>query len=291
MAARVLAPHFDVTVFEADTRIGGHSHTVDVTWEGRSYAIDTGFIIYNEGTYPGFTTLLEELRVPTQPSDMSLSIASEHTGVEWCTASADRYFAQRRNLLRPGAYQLVAEIARFNHLARRYARAPGPADESLGEFLRRHWFSKTFGRSYILPMCAALWSTSVERARDLPFEALAAFMGNHHLLRLGGQPTWRTVTGGSRRYVDALAASLRDRIHTATPVREIRRLDDGVEVRTDAATTRFDRVVLAVHSDQALRLLGDPSRAYRKNKASCGSLQTNSFAARLPLAGRFSIGV
>jgi predicted NAD/FAD-binding protein len=274
VAARRLDRNHDVSVFEADTRIGGHVNTIDVTVDGRDYAVDTGFIVYNERNYPQFTRLLRELGVTTQPTDMSFGVSDEVTGLEYCGTNLNTLFAQRRNLLRPSYLRLLTEIAHFNRAARGLVadeprwgtgdRLPTGAnadqddeEESIAAFVDRHGYSDAFRRQFLVPFGASIWSADPKTFTDFPIRAYARFMHNHGLLELRDRPRWRTITGGSRRYVDALVAPFTDRIRVASPVHKIVSRDTGVEVLTDRGPETFDRVVLAVHSDQALRLLGD----------------------------------
>jgi predicted NAD/FAD-binding protein len=280
VAAHMLHPHHDVTVFEADSRIGGHVNTIDVTVDGRDYAVDTGFIVYNERNYPHFTRLLRDLRVETQPTDMSFGVSDATTGIEYAGSNLNTLFAQRRNLLSPSYVRFLTEIARFNRAARRLVddeprwhtddRLPAPSaspeeEESLADFVARHGYSDTFVQRFLVPFGAAIWSADPETFTRFPVRAYARFMHNHGLLELRDRPQWRTITGGSRTYVDALVAPFADRIRVATPVQKIvpREQSNTVEVLTEHGPETFDRVIVASHSDQALRLLGDPTPAER----------------------------
>jgi predicted NAD/FAD-binding protein len=269
VAARVLSRRNDVHVFEADDRIGGHTHTVDVAIGDRIHAVDTGFIVYNEDTYPSFTRLLAQLGVSTQPSDMSFGLRCDRTGLEWGSLGLAGVFAQRRNLLRPSFHRMLRDVFRLGR--------EGPAlidsgDEkvTLGDFLHGGGYSQTFVEHYVLPMGAAIWSASPTKFLDMPARSFVRFFANHGLLGNGARPQWRVLSGGSRQYLAPLTAPFRDRIRTRCPVDRIRRDHEGVRLHAAGREERFDRVVLAVHSDQALRLLEDPSAAERAILGSIG---------------------
>ncbi len=249
----------DITLFEADDRIGGHTHTVDVEWEGERHAVDTGFIVYNEPNYPNFTALLGELGVATQESDMSFSVHCERTGLEYNGHTLNTLFAQRSNLLRPSFLRMVREILRFNR------EAVGLLDQrddsmSLGAYLEAGRFAPSFVDHYIVPMASALWSAPPGQILEFPARHFAAFFKNHGFLEVGRRPQWRVIRGGSQRYVEALTAPFLDRIRLSSPVRSVLRLPRGVEVTVAGRPAEwFDEVVIAVHSDQALRMLADAS--------------------------------
>jgi predicted NAD/FAD-binding protein len=262
--ARLLHRAHDVTVFEADHRIGGHTHTVDVEIDGENHAIDTGFIVYNERTYPNFTGILRNLGVPTQPSEMSFSVHCERTGLEWASRGLNGVFAQRRNLLRPSFRRMLREILRFNREAKDLLDT---RDEkvTLGDYLAGAGYSSEFVGRYIIPMGAAIWSADPSEFLSFPARSFVRFFHNHGLLDRKDRIRWRVVTGGSQQYVDALTAPFKDRIRTGMPVRSLRRGLDRVGVETrDGQIWPFDRVVLALHSDQALRMLADPSELERR---------------------------
>ncbi|MET0377359.1 MAG: FAD-dependent oxidoreductase [Spongiibacteraceae bacterium] len=265
-AAYRLAPTCDITVFEASDAIGGHTATVDVLVDGVAYAIDTGFIVFNDWTYPNFIALMDELGVASQPSEMGFSVNCPRSGFEYCGSSLNGLFAQRRNLLRPQFWRMLADILRFNREALRVLDADSPdAGLTLGEYLRRNHYSDYFCERYLVPMGAAIWSSSTRAMRDFPLLFFVRFFRNHGLLSVSERPQWRVLTGGSRSYLTPLTASYRERILTSTPVRAIRRDDDGVDVVTDRfGEQRFDQVVIATHADQALALLSDASAAERE---------------------------
>ncbi len=251
-----LGERHDVTLFEATDRSGGHVHTVRVDTPRGVQAIDTGFIVFNRPDYPKFTRLLEELDVPTQHSDMSLGIRCDVSGIEWCgSRSLNRVFGQRRNLLRPGFYRMLAEIMRF---ARAAPGAQASDYASIGEFLRKERFNGNFRERYLLPMGAALWSCSEAEFAEFPVRFVVEFLDRHHLLDpLGTRPAWRCIQGGSQRYVEALIARFRGRLRLATPIKRVSRNRDSVMLTTREETFRHDEVVLACHADEALAMLAD----------------------------------
>lgn len=258
VSAHLLHPRHEITVFEAEPRIGGHVSTVDVVADGVHHPIDTGFIVYNERTYPLFTRLLARLGVETQASEMSFGLSCERSGLEWASRGLGAVFAQRRNLLRPSFLRMLRDVLRFNREARVLAGTP-QEKATLGDFLCGAGYSRAFVEHYIVPMGAAIWSAEPDAFLRFPAATFARFFENHGLLEANPQLPWRVVTGGSRRYVEKLVAPFRDRILTGTPVLAIRRHRRFVEVATPGGSDQFDRVVLAVHSNQALRLLADPS--------------------------------
>jgi predicted NAD/FAD-binding protein len=260
VAAHRLHRAHEITLFEADARLGGHVNTVAVA---KDVAVDTGFIVYNERTYPGFTRLLAELGVATRPSDMSFGVRCERSGLEWASRGLASLLADPRNALRPALWRMLRDLPRFQRAARALLAAP-EEKLTLGEFLAGRGFTRELAELCVVPMGAAIWSAAPERLLEFPAVSFARFFENHGLLSLWGAPRWRVVAGGSRRYVDALVAPFRARIRTRTPVRAVRRTERGVEVVAGGVSERFDRVVLAVHSDQALGLLAAPSALERR---------------------------
>ncbi|MCU1455700.1 MAG: putative Flavin-containing amine oxidase [Acidimicrobiales bacterium] len=257
-------PEHELTVFEADDRVGGHANTVRVDLADETHHVDTGFIVYNDRNYPVFSRLLADLGVATQPSDMSLAVQDERSGLEWGT-NRRRLFADRRNALRPGFVSMVAEILRWNRLGTRLLAAPATGDrpEPVGHFLARHHFSRRFLAGYLTPLAAAIWSADPSTIAAFPVVTMCRFLQNHGMLSLGDQPAWRTITGGSRSYVDALTAGFADRIRTGTAVDKVQRHGGGIDVVHAGGIETFDRVVMALHSDQALDLLADADRLER----------------------------
>lgn len=259
-AAWLLSRRFQVSLFEADSRLGGHTHTVEVDTADGRLALDTGFLVHNRRTYPHLVRLFDELDVATQDSDMSFSVVDPQSGLEYGSRGAAGFFAQPRNILRPAHYRLLSEIVRFNREGQALLTRAGYEGLTLGDFLAERRFDTTFTRHYLLPMASAIWSAPLDAMTAFPAFTFLRFFQNHGLLGLTGQPTWRAVVGGSHRYIPALTAPLSGRVFTGTPVERITRESDGVTVRfTTRAPESFDHVVLACHGDQALRLLGDPS--------------------------------
>ncbi|MDJ0521981.1 MAG: FAD-dependent oxidoreductase [Planctomycetota bacterium] len=261
VSAYLLSRSHDVTVFEAGARAGGHTNTIDVSLGGTIHHVDTGFIVFNRPNYPLFVRLLEELDVAVQPTDMSFSVQSEADDLEWCGSGLGAFFAQRRNLLRRAHWRLLREILRFNR------SAPALLTEEEGaftlrEYLAREGYSPALSDLYIVPMAAALWSADPGTVLDFPAHYFVRFFENHGFFKVKGRPDWLAIRGGSQRYVEKLIAGFRDRIRTRTPVQSVRRDDEGVEIETEAhGRERFDAVVISTHSDQALRMLADPSPA------------------------------
>lgn len=257
VAARLLSRRFEVTVFEAAGRVGGHTNTINVHLDGRDHHIDTGFIVFNHATYPCFTRLLAQLAVPTMETEMSFSVQCARTGLEYNGTSLNTLFAQRSNLVAPGFLGMVRDILRFNREGPAQARRL--PDASVGAFLAACRYGTRFRDHYLVPMGAAIWSCPPGAFLAFPVRFVMDFFANHGMLQVSGRPVWRVVKGGSARYVEALVPPFLDRIRLRTPVRGILRDELGVRVRTDAGEERFDEVVLACHADQALALLEDPT--------------------------------
>lgn len=258
VAAYLLQREHDVTVFEMDDRIGGHTHTVDVEVDGESQAVDTGFIVYNEKTYPNFVRLMEQLGVATRPTDMSFGISCERTGVEWGSRGYDAIFAQRRNLVQPAFWKMLRDVLRFNRESRSLLEAEGEK-ATLGEYLSGAGYSRRFIDHYVVPMGAAIWSADPDQFLDFPAAMFVRFFENHGLLEAPPKLQWRVIAGGSSSYLEPLTAPFRDRIRTSTELRGLRRRKSCVEVITRDGLERFDHVVLAMHSDQVLTRLLDAS--------------------------------
>ena len=260
-AAHLLARQHQVHLFEAQGRLGGHTHTHDIELDGESYVIDSGFIVYNDRTYPNFLQLLDRLGISGRKTHMSFSVKCERTGLEYAGSSLSSLFAQRSNLLRIGYLNMLLEILRFNRQVRSRV---GELDgwERLGNYLDRNGYSSRFVDHYIVPMAAAIWSASHERVLDLPLEFFARFFLNHGLLNLTDRPQWYVIEGGSRSYIAPLTAPYRENIREDARVVSIKRGTDGVVLRFEGGhSQRFDHVVLACHSDQALALLEHPTDA------------------------------
>ncbi len=257
-AAHALAPHHRLTLFEASHRPGGHSHTHDITHAGRHYAIDTGFIVFNNRTYPGFVGLLNRLGIASRPTTMSFSVRHDALDLEYNGASLAHLFAQNRNLVRPGFFRMLRDIARVGAHARAAANSPAKP-QTLRDFVIERRLSREFVEWYLVPMTSAIWSASDNSTLDLPFDFFRTFFQNHGFFDMGERPIWRTVIGGSRTYVNAILAPLTGSLRLACPVRTITRLNPGVAILSAAGPETFDAVVLATHSDTALSLLTDPS--------------------------------
>lgn len=263
VAAYLLHQDHEVTVFEGADYIGGHTNTVEVRMEGQTYAVDTGFIVFNDWTYPNFIALLRKLGVASQPSDMSFSVTCERTGLEYNGNSLNTLFAQRRNLFRPSFYRMIRDILRFNRESLELLTRPEPGP-SLGSYLESHRYSREFIDHYIVPMGAAIWSASQETMWGFPARYLIQFFKNHGMLSVDKRPTWRVIKGGSQRYAEKLIESFRHRIHLSSPVESMARFPGYVEIRAhmqgrNYQALQFDHVVIATHSDQALSMLADPS--------------------------------
>jgi uncharacterized protein len=264
VAAYHLSRAHDVTVYEACAHIGGHTNTVDVEHQGRQYAVDTGFIVYNDWTYPEFITLLDELQVPWQPSQMSFSVRCENSGLEYNGTNINSLFAQRRNFARPSFLRMVADILRFNRRAPQLL-ASDPQSLSLGDYLDQEGYSRYFVDHYIIPMGAAIWSSRPMDMLRFPARFFVEFFANHGFLSVDDRPTWRVIQGGSREYVKRLIAPFASRIALNTPVASLQRQPNRVAVRLkNGSVENFDQVFIACHSDQALHLLSDPSHEERE---------------------------
>jgi predicted NAD/FAD-binding protein len=262
VVARRLHREHEVTVYEAAGHIGGHTHTHDVEIDGGRLQIDTGFIVFNDWTYPNFIALLAELGVESQPSAMSFSVRNEASGLEYNGTTLNTLFAQRRNLLRPAFYRFILEILRFNREAPELLDATG--ETALGDYLDSHGYSRDFIDNYLVPMGAAIWSTDPARMLAFPARFFVRFFHNHGMLSVDARPQWRAIRGGSARYVEKLVAPFRHRIRLNTPVELVLRGSGHVLVKArDAAPEHYDYVFFACHSDQALRLLADATPAER----------------------------
>lgn len=261
-AAWLLRRAHDVTVFEAADHAGGHTNTVSV--EGQP--VDTGFIVFNQRNYPRLQALFRELGVATRPSDMSFSVSVGEGALEWAGGNGRQLFAQRRNLLSGAHWRMIADIVRFNRQAKALLATGEPPQGSLGEFLGANGYGPAFCGRYLLPMAAAIWSAPTRAMLAFPAAGLLRFLDNHGLLDLRDRPRWRTVVGGSRRYVERLLDDLGpDRVRLNSPVRHLLRSDQGVQVTTGAARLEsFDHAVVATHADAALGLLADADPAERR---------------------------
>lgn len=263
--AHLLRPHHDLVVFEAAARPGGHAHTVEVTMGGTTHAVDTGFIVFNERNYPLLSRLLRELDVPSRPSEMSFSVSDTSARLEWRGSSPSSVFAQPANLARPAFLRMLTDIARFNREARRLLEAPEDLDVTLEDFLARGRWSKGFLDWYLIPMGSAIWSADPSAFARFPATSFVRFFDNHGLLGLGERPPWRTVVGGSRRYVRAILDPLGSAVRLNAGVTKVVRRGASVELATEGGDVEsFDHVILATHSDEALAMLADPTEAERE---------------------------
>ncbi len=252
-----------VTLFEADARPGGHSHTVDVEVEGKTFAVDTGFLVFNDRTYPNLCALFDCLGVASVESDMSFSVRIDDTRLEWAGSSLATVFAQKRNLVKPEFWGMLKDILRFNRAASAAVLSARPLPGTMGAFLDAGGYGRAFREWYLLPMSAAIWSCPTERMLDYPASTFLRFCHNHGLLQVSDRPLWRTVAGGARQYVRRLLADLRD-VRLATPVLSVTRsAAGGVTVSTAQGQERFDNVILASHSDQSLAILADADEQER----------------------------
>jgi predicted NAD/FAD-binding protein len=275
-AAYLLAREHELTVFEAGDYIGGHTNTVDVPTPAGPLPIDTGFIVFNDRTYPNFEKLLGLLQVAVQPSDMSFSVRCERTGLEYNGSSLNGLFAQRRNMFRPSFYRMLRDILRFNRQAPTLLERPDD-NLTMGAYLRAGGYRQEFIEHYLVPMGAAIWSAQPSQMFAFPAAYFVRFFQNHGFLNMYDRPRWQTIRGGARQYVRRLTQPFQERIRLRTPVAQVRREHQQVLVRTVAGeTSAFDHIVVAAHGDQALRLLADPSDrerevlgafAYQENEA------------------------
>jgi len=264
-----------ITLFEAGQHIGGHTHTHQVQAFGREYQIDTGFIVYNDWTYPNFVRMLNQLGVETQASQMSFSVRDEVTGLEYNGTSLNRLFAQRSNLLRPKFLWMIREILRFNQQAPQLLNDPH-GEISFGDYLKQQGYSDAFIRYYIIPMGSAIWSADPQQMFAFPAKFFIRFFHHHGMLSVSNRPQWRVIKGGSQAYVSKLTQAFSQHIKTNTPIQQVTRAKDGVWIKAKGAQPeKFDWVFFACHSDQALNMLTDASEAerailgalpYQKNK-------------------------
>ncbi len=263
--AYLLNRQHHITLFESSDWVGGHTHTVDVEVDGRQYAIDTGFIVFNDWTYPNFIRLLDQLGVASQPAEMSFSVHDPSSGCEYNGNNLNSLFAQRRNLLSPRFLGMLCDILRFNREALfDLEQQHIAADTTLGDYLHRRRYGQRFIDHYIVPMGAAIWSMSLADMLSFPLQFFVRFFKNHGLLSVNDRPQWRVIAGGSRSYVAPLTASFAERIRLNCPVQKVERDAEGVTLHSASGAERFDKVVFACHSDQALALLAEPSEAERQ---------------------------
>ncbi|MGY0581439.1 MAG: NAD(P)/FAD-dependent oxidoreductase [Paraglaciecola chathamensis] len=251
----LLHKNHDITIYEANDYVGGHTATKDVTVKGRDYAIDTGFIVYNDWTYPHFIKLMNKLGVKSQPTEMSFSVKNETQNLEYNGNTINSLFAQRRNIVRPLFWRIVKDILRFNKLCKSQNVDALPQQQNLFGFLTEHRFSDAFIYNYILPMCAAIWSTSVEDIKAFPFKFFLRFFNNHGLLNITDRPQWYTLIGGSREYIAPLTEGFEEKIMLNAAVTSVAKTAHGYQVNSPLGSKVFDEVIFACHSDQALAML------------------------------------
>jgi predicted NAD/FAD-binding protein len=258
-AAWLLSQHFEVTLYEAETRLGGHSNTVDVTIDGIKVAADTGFLVCNDRTYHNLLSLFRHLKVELVASEMSFSVQIERENLAWAGASLGTLFGDKKNLLRPKFWRMVRDVLRFNRAAPAFLDAQD-ASLTVGEYLQQQGYSEVFAQWYLLPMAAAIWSCPTATVLDFPALTLILFFKQHGLLQVSNRPQWMTVKNGSRTYVEKLRQGI-TRIQSGDPVQQIIRDATGVMLLSKSGAAQFDQVVLACHSDQALAMLNDASAA------------------------------
>jgi predicted NAD/FAD-binding protein len=266
-AAYLLSRRHEVHLFEKEKRIGGHTHThlVEDPATGKTIPVDTGFIVHNDRTYPNLIRLFVELGVTTQASDMSFGVSCQRTGFEYSSRGLSGFFAQRSNLFRPSHYRFFKELLRFNRESVRLLHDASNVNVTLGAYLERARFSREFTDRYLYPMSAAVWSTSPGQMRDFPAFTLIRFFDNHGFLGINTHPKWKTLRGGSYRYIAPLTRSYAANIHTGAQIRTIDRDERGVSLRfADGSTGEFDHIVFATHGNQTLPLLANPTNSERQ---------------------------
>lgn len=273
-AAWLLSQHHHVTLFEAGDYLGGHTHTVDVDLEGQTCPVDTGFLVFNDKTYPNLIALFARLGVDSIATEMSFSVSLENPDLEWAGSNLATIFGQKRNLARPQFWAMLADILRFNRASVAWLAGQPDSDQTLRTFLTDGRYSSAFADWYLLPMAAAIWSCPTDQMLDMPVATFIRFCQNHGLLQVFNRPLWRTVKGGGREYVSKIAAQLDD-IRLACPVRAVTRETVGLRVTHAAGSERFDQVVMACHSDQALAILGATATAGQRAVLSAIRYQPN----------------
>lgn len=258
----LLSSKHHVTLFEANDYLGGHTNTEDIKLGGKTYPVNTGFIVFNDWTYPNFIKLMDQLGVESEDSEMSFSVRDENTGLEYNGTTLNSLFAQRTNALRPSFIRMILDILKFN----KQTVAALDSDEikegqTLGEFVKQHGYSKHFVNHYIVPMGSAIWSASVDVMMDFPLKFFLKFFNNHGMLSVDDRPQWRVITGGSRSYIEPITKNYKDNIHLSTPIKSVLRSNDLVTITTSSGKQyEFDQVIFSCHSDQALRLLSDATQ-------------------------------
>lgn len=261
-SAYLLAPYHEVTLFEKNSRLGGHTHTVDVEVASGKYAIDTGFIVFNDRNYPHFQKLIHKLNIPYQPSTMSFGVRVEEKDLEYNGTSLNALFCQRRNFVNPSFYRMIFDILRFNREATKHyleTKEDQSEAKTLEEYLNENGYSEEFTETYIMPMGAAIWSCSREEMKKFPLAFFVRFFHHHGLLTVDDRPQWHILKGGSRSYLKPISESFKDRIRLNSEVTALRRLDHGVELTINGTTEIFDEAICASHADETLAMLTDAS--------------------------------
>ncbi len=262
-AAYLLRDRHEITVFEAAGYVGGHTNTIDVEEADGSIPVDTGFIVFNERTYPHFIGLLDDIGQRSKPSNMSFSVHEANDAFEYCGTNLNGLFAKRSSVLRPSFHRMLRDIVRFYREAADDIRAASPS-VTVGKYLAEKNYSRAFADRYLVPMVAAIWSADPDAVLDMPAVFLVRFFDNHGLLQFRDRPQWRVIEGGSRAYVEKLVADHRDRIRLNCPATSVRRMPHGVEIESPRGKETFDAVFVACHSDQALGILADPTTPERE---------------------------
>lgn len=253
-----LADDHDITLYEAADYIGGHTHTVDAARDDEEARIDTGFIVFNDHTYPNFIQLLNELKVAYQPTEMSFSVRNDEIDLEYNGNTFSSLFAQKSNYFRPKFWGMLRDIVRFNKDVRK--ESSSSPDLTIGQYLAREKYGSLFKDNYLLPMISAIWSMGLESCRDFPLHFFVRFFDNHGLLNVVNRPQWHTIEGGSSSYIEPLTAKFKDKIVLSNPVKRVERLAEGVRVTTAENEGMYDDVIFACHGDQALQILSEPSK-------------------------------
>ncbi|NQV27383.1 MAG: FAD-dependent oxidoreductase [Rhodopirellula sp.] len=275
-AAWLLHQSHEITVFEANDYIGGHTHTIDVNVDGEQLAIDTGFIVYNDWTYPNFIQMLERLGVSSLATEMSFSVRCERSRLEYNGSNLNGLFAQRSNLLKPRFHRMLQDILRFNREALELLEADHDS-LTVDEYVTQRGYSRQFSDHYLIPMGAAIWSCPPETFGKFPVRFIVEFYRNHGLLSIKNRPQWRVISGGSQRYIEKLIAPVRDRIRLNSPVESIAREEGAVTIHAEGSDDEsFDHVILACHSDQALSILGSAATTTERNVLNEFPYQKNS---------------
>lgn len=266
LAARLLSTQHEVTLFEANNYVGGHAHTVDVTLDGQLFSVDTGFMVFNERTYPNFCRMLDSLQIESRPSDMSFGVRCGKTGLEYQGSSLNGLFAQRLNCLRPSFHRMLLDIIRFNRLGRKFAARGERSDGgSVRDFVRECGVGSRFVDQYLVPMASAIWSSSPQAILDFPVDLMLRFFDNHGLMQLRDRPQWRTIVRGSRSYVEKLLEPIADRIRLKSPIVAVVRAEHAVTISTNTGPQEsYDEVIFASHADQTLEMLVDATASERK---------------------------